>query len=52
LDHSCPSITVQKTATDYLISFEFSANAMSDFAAVAFISDFAARLEDPLRQLL
>jgi len=25
---------------------------MSDFAAVAFISDFAARLEDPLRQLL
>jgi pyruvate/2-oxoglutarate dehydrogenase complex dihydrolipoamide acyltransferase (E2) component len=52
LDHSCPSITVQKTATDYLISFEFSANAMSDFAAVAFISDFAARLENPLRQLL
>ena len=52
LDHSYPSITVQKTATDYLISFEFSANAMSDFAAVAFISDFAARLEDPLRQLL
>jgi pyruvate dehydrogenase E2 component (dihydrolipoamide acetyltransferase)/2-oxoglutarate dehydrogenase E2 component (dihydrolipoamide succinyltransferase) len=52
LDQSCPSITVHKTTTDYLISFEFSANAMSDFAAVAFISDFAARLEDPLRQLL
>lgn len=47
-----PTLTIGNETSQYFITFEYGAEQISNAAALTFVSDFAARLEDPLRHLL
>jgi pyruvate/2-oxoglutarate dehydrogenase complex dihydrolipoamide acyltransferase (E2) component len=47
-----PTLTIGQESSQYFITFEWIAEHISDATALTFVSDFAARLDDPLRHLL
>lgn len=49
---SCPVLSVMRDGDDLNLSFTFSADWLSDGAAIQFLENFAARIEQPLRHIL
>ncbi|MEQ9259381.1 MAG: biotin/lipoyl-containing protein [Roseovarius sp.] len=48
----CPALTVMAEGETLTITLDFTAAQLSEAAAISLLTGFAARLEDPLRQLL
>ena len=46
-----PTVTVGQDGEQYYITFEFASDQITDNAALSFVTDFTARLLDPLRHL-
>ncbi len=47
-----PVLTIAKSKKHYLLSLEFTSRQMTDDQAIAFMLDFCARLNDPLKHVL
>ena len=47
-----PKLSISADGDDYQINLDFTCNQLSDAQAIQFVSEFAARLSDPLRHLL
>jgi len=49
---ACPVLTVGRDDTTYILSLDFAASQLTETQAISFLTDFAERLQEPLRHIL
>ena len=48
----CPVLTIGRDETAYALSLDFSASQLTEIEAIRFLTNFAERLQEPLRHIL
>ncbi|MBU4531888.1 MAG: hypothetical protein KUA43_04140 [Hoeflea sp.] len=49
---ACPVLTIGRDDTAYILSLDFTASQLTETEAISFLTDFAERMQEPLRHIL